>query len=179
MGACARGSRSRVGEVGGSASSGLRGPPSGRAFPGEPEPPWGNLRRARGGLPWSLQVPTPSASWETGSAPCFEGTAAYPSLRAEVDNCLSSPPRASALLELFPAGARDSPTTPPPQHRQPPKLSRLPRPRSSSVPGPRPEIGPASAGGTSQVQGAGRSLRASWAHRGRGSCGKGGRADLA
>nr|KAF6474903.1 hypothetical protein HJG63_011030 [Rousettus aegyptiacus] len=119
-----------------------------------------------------LQVSTPSPSWEMSSAPSFEGTAAHPSLGAGADNCLSSPRQRP--VRAIPGREPATPSRlPHPSTGSPPKLSGLLKPRFS-VSGPRPGGAPASAGGTSPVAGAARSLRGSLAHRGQGRCGKGG-----
>lgn len=120
-------------------SSGLHGPPGGRAFPGESQPPWGKLGRAGGP---SLEPTSfhPPPSWRHTPLPPLKAPPPMPSLRARAGNCLFSrrPRPAQAVRGLGPAtpALRVHPATDSPQSC--PDLADLP---FSSVPGPRPGLG--------------------------------------
>lgn len=151
-----------MGNITSRTSPGLGGPPRGRAFPGEPEPPWGNLRPARGSLLWSPQVSTPSPSWETSPA-LLRGAAADSSLWAGADNCLSAPQQRPARAVPRPEPATQ-PLRPHPGADSPQTYPDSPDLAFPRVPRPRPGAGSASAGEICLVHGSGRSLRATWAH---------------
>lgn len=136
-----------------------RVPRGARAALGDPE-------ASQGGLPRSPQVSTPSPSWETSSAPSFEGAATDSSLRAGADNCLSAPCQRPAPAAPGPEPAT-RPLHPHCDAESPQSCPDSPDLAFPWVPRICPGVGPASAGGISLVQGAGRSLWSSQAHGGR------------
>lgn len=123
-----------------------RVPRGARAALGEPE--------ASQGEP-SLEATSFHPIPELGDEPCslLRGTAADYSLWAGADDCLSAPHQ-PATQPLRPHPGADSPETYPDS----PDLA-FPR-----VPRPHPGVGSASASEIYLVHGAGRSLRATWAH---------------
>lgn len=161
LGSSVLGSQSEVGEVAGSltsrASSGPRRRPGGHAFPGEPEPPWGSLRSVSGAFLGAYKFPLHSraGSWQTShrSAPYLKApplilpsppppTSPGRSRHLLVPAARQRPARAVPGPELEIHPLRSHPGTDSPQ-----SCPYSPDLAFCLAPGPRPGVGPASAGG--------------------------------
>lgn len=81
-------------------SSGLRGPPGGRAFPGEPEPPWGILKPAREAFPGAHKFPPHPRAGRRALLPPLTAPPLIPP--SGLEQTTACPRRASALLPPLP-----------------------------------------------------------------------------